>query len=93
MRPRTFSWARYFFSKGIVDPALEEWKLAESLNPMIPSLQASMGRVLLEVKKQPAEAAAEFQRGLQMEPSNAALYLGLNQAMQQMEKPQPSAQR
>jgi tetratricopeptide (TPR) repeat protein len=75
-----------FFSKGIVDPALQEWKLAESLNPKIPSLQASMGRVLLEVKKQPAEAAAEFQRGFQMEPSNAALYLGLNQAMQQTGK-------
>ena len=72
-----------FFSKGIVDPALEEWKLAESLNPKIPSLQASMGRVLLEVKKQPAEAAAVFQRGLQMEPGNAALYLWLNKAMQQ----------
>jgi tetratricopeptide (TPR) repeat protein len=80
-----------FFSKGIVDPALEEWKLAESLNPKIPSLQASMGRVLLEVKKRPAEAAAEFQRGFQMEPGNAALYLGLNQAMQQMGK--TSAQR
>jgi tetratricopeptide (TPR) repeat protein len=75
-----------FFSKGIVDPALEEWKLAESLNPKIPSLQASMGRVLLDVKKQPAEAAAEFQRGFQMEPNNAALYLGLNQAMQQTGK-------
>jgi hypothetical protein len=75
-----------FFSKGIVDPALEEWKLTESLNPKIPSLQASMGRVLLEVKKQPAEAAAEFQRGFQMEPGNAALYLGLNQAMQQTGK-------
>jgi tetratricopeptide (TPR) repeat protein len=75
-----------FFSKGIVDPALEEWKLAESLNPKIPSLQASMGRVLLEVKKRPGEAAAEFQRGFQTEPSNAALYLGLNQAMQQTGK-------
>jgi tetratricopeptide (TPR) repeat protein len=74
------------FSKGIVDPALEEWKLAESLNPKIPSLQVSMGRVLLEVKEEPAEAAAEFQRGFQMEPSNAALYLGLNRAMQKMGK-------
>jgi hypothetical protein len=72
-----------YFSKGIVDPALEEWKLAESLNPKIPSLQASMGRVLLDVKRQPTEAAVEFQRGLQMEPANAALYLGLNRAMQQ----------
>jgi tetratricopeptide (TPR) repeat protein len=75
-----------YFSKGIVDPALAEWKLAESLNPKIPSLQASMGRVLLDVKKQPAEAAAEFQSGLQMEPGNAALYLGLNRAMQQTGK-------
>jgi predicted Zn-dependent protease len=45
-----------------------------------------MGRVLLEVKKQPEEAAAEFQRGFQMEPANAALYLGLNQAMRQTGK-------
>ncbi len=75
-----------YFSKGIVDPALEEWRLAESLNPKIPSLQASMGRVLLNVKKQPEEAAQEFQRGLQMEPGNAALYLGLNQAMKQTGK-------
>ena len=72
-----------WFSKGIVDPALEEWKRAESLNPKIPSLQASLGRALLEVKKQPAEAASEFQRGLQAEPGNAALYLGLDQAMRQ----------
>jgi len=73
-----------WFSKGIVDPALEEWKRAESLNPKIPSLQASLGRALLEVKKQPTEAASEFQRGLQAEPGNAALYLGLNEAMRQM---------
>jgi tetratricopeptide (TPR) repeat protein len=72
------------FSKGIVDSALEEWKQAESFNPKIPSLQASLGRALLEVKKQPAQAANEFQRGLQAEPGNAALYLGLDQAMQQM---------
>ena len=73
-----------WFSKGIVDPALEEWKRAESLNSKIPSLQASLGRALLEVKKQPTEAASEFQRGLHAEPGNAALYLGLNEAMRQM---------
>jgi len=72
-----------YFSKGIVDPALDEWKQAEALNPKIPALQASIGRVLLEVKKQPAEAMAEFQQGLQLEPGNALLYLELNQAMKQ----------
>jgi tetratricopeptide (TPR) repeat protein len=73
-----------WFSKGIVDPALEEWRRAESLNPKTPSLQASLGRALLEVKKQPAQAASEFQQGLQAEPGNAALYLGLDQAMREM---------
>jgi tetratricopeptide (TPR) repeat protein len=73
-----------WFSKGIVDSALEQWKRAESLNPKIPSLQASLGRALLEVKKQPAQAATEFQQGLLAEPTNAALYLGLDQAMREM---------
>ncbi len=80
-----------WFSKGIVDPALAEWKLAESLNPKIPSLQASMGRALLDIKKQPAEAAVVFQRGLQVDAANPALYLQLDQAMRQTGK--PAAQR
>jgi hypothetical protein len=33
------------------------------------------------------------QRGFQMEPGNAAVYLGLNRAMQQTGKPRSSAQR
>jgi tetratricopeptide (TPR) repeat protein len=80
-----------WFSKGIVDPAIEEWKRAEALNPKIPALQASLGRALLDVKKQPAEAAEVFQRGLRIEPGNAALYVGLDRAMQQMK--QSPAQR
>jgi tetratricopeptide (TPR) repeat protein len=72
------------FSKGIVDPAFAEWKIAESLNPKIPSLQTSMGRALLEIKKQPAEAMAIFQRGLQVDAANQELYLELNEVMRQM---------
>ena len=75
-----------WFWKDIVDPALAEWKVAESLNPKIPSLQASMGRALLEIKKQPVEAAAVLQRGLQVDAANPALYLELNEAMRQMGK-------
>jgi predicted Zn-dependent protease len=66
-----------------VDPALAEWTLAESLNPKIPSLQESMGRALLEIKKQPAEAVKVLQRGLQDDASNPGLYLQLNEAMRQ----------
>jgi tetratricopeptide (TPR) repeat protein len=73
-----------WFSKGIVDPAIEEWNRAESLNPKIPSLHASLGRALLDIKKQPAEAAAVLQRGLQVDSANPALYLELDQAMRQM---------
>jgi tetratricopeptide (TPR) repeat protein len=72
-----------WFSRGIVDPALDEWRRAESLNPRIPALHASLGRALLEIKKQPAEAAAVFQRGLAADPLNPALYTGLDEAMRQ----------
>jgi tetratricopeptide (TPR) repeat protein len=75
-----------YFSKRIVDPALAEWKTAESLNPKIPSLQTSMGRALLELKKQPKEAAAELERGLQFDAANPAVYLQLNEAMSQTGK-------
>ena len=75
-----------YFSKRIVDPALAEWKAAESLNPKIPSLQASVGRTLLELKKQPKEAAAELERGLQFDAANPAVYLQLNEAMRQTGK-------
>jgi tetratricopeptide (TPR) repeat protein len=74
------------FSKKIVDPALDEWKKAESLNPNIPSLQASMGRALLEIKKKPAEALAVLQRGLQVDAANPGLYLQLDEAMRQTGK-------
>jgi tetratricopeptide (TPR) repeat protein len=72
-----------WFSRGMVDLALDEWRRAESLNPRIPSLHASLGRALLEIKKQPAEAVAVFQRGLAVDALNPALYTGLDQAMQQ----------
>jgi len=69
MLPRTFFSARSIFPKESRTLPLRNGKLAESLNPNIPSLQASMGRVLLNVKKQPAEAAAEFQRGCRWNPA------------------------
>jgi tetratricopeptide (TPR) repeat protein len=72
-----------WFSRGIVDPAIEEWRRAASLNPNIPSLDASLGRALLLIKKQPIEASSVFQHGFLVDPSNSALYIGLDQAMQQ----------
>jgi tetratricopeptide (TPR) repeat protein len=73
-----------WFSRGLVDPALEEWQRAESLNPKIPTLDASLGRALLDVKNKPDEAATVFQHGLQSDPANPAIYLGLDQAMRRL---------
>ncbi|HYK36243.1 DUF5107 domain-containing protein [Alloacidobacterium sp.] len=73
-----------WFSKGMTDPAIEEWYSAASLRSDIPSLDASLGRALLEIKKQPAEAAAVFQHGFQVDPLNPALYVEMDKAMQQM---------
>jgi cytochrome c-type biogenesis protein CcmH/NrfG len=73
-------------SRGLADPAIAEWKIAESIDPKIPSLQLSMGRALFIAKKQLPDAAAELQRGLQTESANAALYLAMNDVMHQMGK-------
>ena len=75
-----------WFSRGLVDPAIEEWQHAESLNPKIPTLDASLGRAMLYVKNKPDQAVAVFQRGLEADPANPAIYLGLDQAMRQLGK-------
>lgn len=72
-----------WFSRGIVDPAIAEWKQASSLNPSIPVLDADLGRAYLLIKQKPVEAAAAFQHGMKVDPANPALYVGLDQAMQQ----------
>lgn len=73
-----------WFSRGIVDPAIEEWRNAAVLNPSIPTLYASLGRALLAIKKQPREAAAAFQLGFVSDAKNPALYTGMDEAMQEM---------
>ena len=76
-----------WFSRGMVDPAIDEWQRAQQLNPKIPTLDASLGRALLDVKNNPKEAAVVFQRGLQADPANPAIYIELEQAMRQLDKP------
>jgi tetratricopeptide (TPR) repeat protein len=73
-----------WFSKGMTEPALDEWRRAASLQPDIPSLDASLGKALLEIKHQPAEAEAVFEQGFQADPSNSILYVEMDKAMQQM---------
>ena len=79
------------FSKGVTDQAIAEWRRAASLRPDIPALDASLGRALLEIEHSPANAAAVFQHGFQVDPANPALYTGMDKAMRQMGR--PAAQR
>jgi tetratricopeptide (TPR) repeat protein len=81
-----FLLATLWFSKGIVDPAIEGWQRAASLRPDIPTLDANLGRALLDIKHEPAEAARIFERGFSSDPSNPALYVGMDRAMQQLGK-------
>jgi tetratricopeptide (TPR) repeat protein len=76
-----------WFSRGIVDPAIEEWQRADSLNPNIPALHASLGLALISLKKQPVAAAAVFQKGFAADANNPALYIGMDRAMRQMGDP------
>jgi hypothetical protein len=75
-----------WFSRDLVDSAIEEWKRAEAINARIPSLYVCLGRALLEVKKQPKQAAAVLERGLQADAGNPAVYLELNRAMREMDR-------
>lgn len=74
------------FSKGSVDEALAEWNRTASLRPDTPTLDADRGRALLDIKHQPAEAAKAFEHGFKVDPSNPALYVGMNAAMQALGK-------
>jgi tetratricopeptide (TPR) repeat protein len=70
-----------YFSKGLEDPALDEWDQARKLNPRIPALHASLGRALLHAKNNPEQALTAFQEGLRTDPHNVALYTGIDQAL------------
>ena len=61
---------------GLVDDAVSEWKTAQRLNPGIPVLDASLGRVLLRLKHDPQAALEAFRSGLTTDASNAELYEG-----------------
>ena len=76
-----------YFSRGLTDPALDEWSQARKAEPEPPVLSASMGLALLHIKNDPARALAAFQDGLRSDPSNIAIYLGLDQALSLLNRP------
>src|SRR3989442_1285956 len=77
----------FYFSRGLADAALSEWAEARRFNPQIPVLDASTGLALLRVKNDPERALAAFRDGLRGDPSNAAVYFGLDQTLSLLGRP------
>ena len=77
----------FYFSRGLTDPALDEWSKARKAGTEPPVLDASMGRALLHIKNDPEQALAAFRDGLRSDPANIAIYLGIDQTLSLLKRP------
>jgi len=68
-------------ASGMVDQAVDEWRTARRINPAIPVLDASLGRVLLRIRHDPQAALEVFRAGLVADPQNLQVYAGIDEAM------------
>ena len=69
------------FSKGLYDPAIAHWTEAKRLNPEMPVLDADMGKAWLHLKGDAQRALVSFREGTENDPTNADIYVGLDEAM------------
>jgi len=69
------------FSKGLYDPGIEHWTEAKRLSPKLLVLDAETGKAWLHIKGDPARALISFKEGLENDPTNADIYVGLDEAM------------
>ena len=77
----------FYFARGMTDPALSEWAEARKSGSGIPVLSASTGLAFLHVKNDSAQALAAFRDGLRSDPTNVAIYLGIDQALSLLNRP------
>lgn len=77
----------FYFSRGLTDPALDEWSKARAAGPEPPVLDASMGTAFLHIKNDPEQALSAFRAGLRSDPDNIAIYLGIDQALSLLTRP------
>jgi tetratricopeptide (TPR) repeat protein len=69
------------FSKGLYDPAMEHWVEAKRLSPKMPVLDADIGKAWLHLKDDPQRALLAYREGVANDPTNADIYVGLDEAM------------
>jgi len=77
----------FYFSRGLTDPALNEWSEARKSGPDLPVLSASTGLALLHIKNDPEQALSAFRDGLRSDPANVAVYMGMDQALSLLNRP------
>jgi len=75
------------FSKGETDSALAHWTRSKHVDPHRAVLDASMGYALLRLRHDPLNALAAFREGVSNDPTNPAVYEGLDQAMSALHMP------
>lgn len=76
-----------YFSHASTDSALAEWAQARKAGSRLPVLDASTGLALLHIKHDPEAAVAVFRDGLRSDPTNVAIYMGLDQALSLLGRP------
>jgi tetratricopeptide (TPR) repeat protein len=77
----------FYFSRGLADSALNEWSEARKFGPELPVVNASTGLALLHIKNDPEHALSAFRDGLRSDPTNIAIYLGMDQALSLLNRP------
>jgi len=70
-----------FLSSDQPQQAMEEWQLAQEINPSIPTLQRNMGYAVLYENGPVDEAIELFREGKKHDSHNVDVYLGLEDAM------------
>jgi tetratricopeptide (TPR) repeat protein len=72
---------------GLVDQAVDEWQTARRIDGAIPVLDASLGRTFLRIRHDPRPALEVFRAGLAVDPQNAQVYAGIDEALSILEAP------
>ncbi len=76
-----------WMSGGLTDRAVAEWEQARARRAATPTLHRNLGYALLLLEDDPQRAAAVLREGLTADPTNAAIYTALDQALALLGRP------
>jgi tetratricopeptide (TPR) repeat protein len=76
-----------YFSHADTDAALTQWSEARKAGAKLPVLDANTGLALLHIKHDPEKALEAFRDGLTNDPTNVAIYLGIDQSLSLLRHP------